>query len=105
MAITNIAKEGFNNEIEEGLKLVDFWAPWCGSCKMINPSIESLADDYEGELGILKVNADEEPELTESLNVMSLPTILVFKDGEQVDSFSGFRPKEAIIEIIERHKG
>lgn len=105
MAITNVSKEEFYNETEEGLKLVDFWAPWCGSCKMINPSIESLADDYEGELGILKVNADEEPELTESLNVMSLPTILIFKDGEQVDSFSGFRPKEVIIEIIERHKG
>lgn len=103
MALIDVNKDEFKEKTKEGLKLVDLWAPWCGSCKMINPSVESIAEEYKDSLDVLKVDIDEE-DITNELDVMSIPTLILFKDGEQVDSITGFTPKEKIEQMINKHK-
>jgi len=83
----------FADTIKEGVTLVDFWAPWCGPCRMIAPIIEELASDYEGKATIAKVNTDESPEVAGQFGIRSIPTVLFFKDGELVDQIIGAGPK------------
>ena len=104
MAMKDVTSEEFNEQKGEGLKIVDLWAPWCGSCKMLNPTVEGLASEYENDLDILKVNIDEEEDIASELDVMSIPTLVFFKDGERVESITGFQPKEKIQQLIEKHK-
>jgi len=85
----------FANTIKEGVVLVDFWAPWCGPCRMISPIIEELAEEYEGKATIAKVNTDEAPEVAAQFGIRSIPTILFFKDGNLVDQMVGAAPKQA----------
>ena len=73
--------------------LIDFWAPWCGPCRMMGPIIEQLADQYEGKAKVGKVNVDEEGELSQAFGVMSIPTIVLVKDGKVVKQVVGARPK------------
>ncbi|MGH3682163.1 MAG: thioredoxin [Natronosporangium sp.] len=81
--------------------LVDFWADWCLPCKKVSPLLEEIAGDMSGRLEIVKLNADENPETVRSYRVMSLPTLLVFKDGEPVKSVVGARPKGELVRLIE----
>ena len=81
--------------------LVDFWAEWCGPCKMIGPLVEELAGDYEGKAVIAKLNVDENPEVTARYGVRSIPTLLVFKDGQIVDKQIGAVPKSVLASKIE----
>ncbi len=81
--------------IKEGVSLVDFWAPWCGPCRMIAPVIEELAEDFEGKANICKVNTDEEQEIAGKFGIRSIPTIIFFKDGEVVDQMVGAASKQA----------
>lgn len=104
MALVDVNTQEFEEKTSEGLKLVDLWAPWCGSCKMINPSVESIADEYKDNLEVLKVDIDEEPDIASGLDVMSIPTLILFKDGKRLDSLTGFQPKEKIQQLIEDHK-
>ena len=72
---------------------VDFWAPWCGPCRMVAPVVEELADDYDGQVKFVKLNTDENPMVASQYGIRSIPTLLIFKGGEQVGQVVGFRPK------------
>ena len=86
--------------IKEGVALVDFWAPWCGPCRMIAPIIEDLANDYEGKAKICKVNTDEAQDLAVQFGVRSIPTILFFKDGELKAQLIGAQSKQIIADKL-----
>jgi thioredoxin 1 len=73
--------------------LVDFWAPWCGPCRMVAPVVEELAEDYDGKVGFFKINVDNSPKIASQYGVMSIPTLMLFKDGQPVANIIGFRPK------------
>jgi len=85
----------FDATIAEGVTMVDFWAPWCGPCRMIAPVVEELAEDFDGKAKIVKVNTDEEQAIAVKYGVRSIPTIIFFKDGAQVDTMVGAASKEA----------
>jgi len=80
----------------EGLVLVDFWAVWCGPCKMIAPTIEELSKEYEGNLKVVKLNTDENPDIASKYKIMGIPTLMFFKNGEKVDQMVGAVPKPQI---------
>jgi len=73
--------------------LVDFWAAWCGPCRMVSPIVEELAGEYEGKVTMVKLNVDENPQIASQYGVMSIPTLFIFKDGAPVSNIVGFRPK------------
>lgn len=91
-----MTKENFNQQVESGVTLVDFWAPWCGPCKMQLPIVEELATELEGSATIGKINVDEQPELASQFGVMSIPTLILFKDGQPVDKMVGLQSKDAL---------
>jgi thioredoxin 1 len=91
-----LTKETFDQSIESGVTLVDFWAPWCGPCKMQLPIVEELSSELEGQAKIAKINVDEEPELASQFGVMSIPTLILFKDGQPVDKMVGLQSKDAL---------
>ena len=81
--------------------LVDFWAPWCGPCRMVAPVVEELADEYEGRFSFVKVNVDNNPRIASQYGIMSIPTLMVFKAGQPVDTIIGFRPKDELKKSLE----
>ncbi|MFS1514027.1 thioredoxin [Chengkuizengella sp. SCS-71B] len=104
MAIVNVSDQSFKGEVEStGTVLVDFWAPWCGPCKMVAPVLEELDEEIGNELKIAKVNVDDNPESASRFGVMSIPTLIVFKDGEPVDKVVGFQPKDALKSVVSKH--
>ncbi len=92
----------FDKTISSGVTMVDFFADWCGPCKMIAPVIEDLSGDYEGKVNFIKVNVDQEGALAQRYGVMSIPTLILFKDGEIVDQVLGFQPKPALQNFINK---
>ncbi|QTD41503.1 thioredoxin [Sporosarcina sp. Te-1] len=103
MAIVHATDSDFKDQTKEGLVLVDFWATWCGPCKMIAPVLEELDGDLEGKAKIVKVDVDENQATAGEFGIMSIPTLVLFKDGEIVDKVVGFQPKEQLAEMIEKH--
>jgi len=83
--------------------LVDFWAPWCGPCLMVTPAIEEIAETYRHQLKVVKVNVDENPAVSSRYQIMSIPTLIIFKNGQPVDSVIGALPKNQLIKFISRH--
>lgn len=100
MAI-NITKDNFELEVLKSDKpvLVDFWAAWCGPCKMLSPVIDEISSEQE-DIKVCKINIDEQPELAQQFGVMSIPTLIVFKDGEVVNKTVGVQPKEQILALL-----
>lgn len=103
MAELKITRENFENEVMKSNipVLIDFWAPWCGPCRMMGPIIEQLAEEYEGKAKVGKVNVDEEGELSQAFGVMSIPTIVLVKDGKIVKQAVGARPKAEVEEMLQ----
>jgi len=100
--IKDLDSTTFNAAIKaDGLTLIDFWAPWCGPCKAIAPILEEVAKEMEGKVQIGKVNVDDETELASEYNVRAIPTLLLFKAGEQVEQFVGMTNKADLVSKIE----
>ena len=89
----------FVKTIEKGNYLIDFWAEWCGPCKMVAPILEQVENEVDG-LTLVKINADECPEIMEEFSIVSIPTIMYFKDGQFVDQIVGAAPKQRFIEMV-----
>ena len=81
--------------------LVDFWAPWCGPCRMVAPIVEELAEEYDGQVKFVKLNTDENPQVAGKYGIRSIPTLLVFKGGEPVSQIVGFRPKSDLAKRLD----
>ncbi|CAM4010777.1 thioredoxin [Arcobacter cloacae] len=96
-------QNNMEDTIKEGVSLVDFWAPWCGPCRMISPVIDQLAVEFDGKAKICKVNTEEEADLTTQYQVRSIPTILFFKDGKIVDQLIGATTKAKLEEKLNAH--
>lgn len=104
MAIVDVTDQTFQQEVESGgAVLVDFWAPWCGPCKMIAPVLEDIDGEIGDKLKIAKLNVDDNPDTAGRFDVMSIPTLMMVKDGEVVDKIVGFQPKEQLMETINKH--
>ena len=102
MAEVNVSLDTFEEEVIgcDIPVIVDFWATWCGPCKMIAPIVKEIADEYDGKILVGKVNVDEEPDLTMQYNVSSIPTLMVFKNGQLVNKAVGYREKDVILKML-----
>jgi thioredoxin 1 len=103
--VVTVTDDNFQTEIAgyQGLAMVDFWAVWCGPCRMVAPIVEQLADQYQGQVRVGKLDVDNNPRSATQFNVRSIPTILFFKDGQLVDSIVGALPKPMLERKIQEH--
>ena len=101
MNIVTVTSERFQSDVLDfkGTVLVDFWAAWCGPCRMLAPILEQLAEENP-QVKIAKVNVDEQPQLGSKFNIMSIPTVMIFKDGKLVNTSVGLRPKEDFLQYL-----
>lgn len=101
MAVVTITKDNFDAEVLHSEKpvLLDFWATWCGPCRMLSPIVDEVAEE-RSDIKVGKVNVDEQPELAAEFSVMSIPTLLVFKDGKLVNQSVGARPKSGVLALL-----
>jgi len=104
MAIRHLRTDEFNEVVEAApLAVVDFWAVWCGPCKMLSPLMESLEEQYGDRVLVAKVNVDEEPELARQFGVMSIPTVVFLKNGREFDRKIGVMPPAVFTEVLDRN--
>src|SRR3954468_19622216 len=108
MASSNILQatdKNFDSDIIKGnqLSLVDFWAEWCGPCRQLAPTIDAIADEYQGKLKVFKMNVDENPTTPTRFHVKGIPTLLLIKNGQVVDQLVGNHPKNVIVQAIQKH--
>lgn len=102
MSVTTLTEANFNEEVLKSEKpvLIDFWAPWCGPCRMLSPLVDELAEEHN-EYKFCKVNVDEEESLEKNFGILSIPTLIVFKGGEQKARQTGAIPKESVLELLQ----
>ena|SRR5690606_2616470 len=95
----------FNTDVAtgSGLSMVDFWAEWCGPCRMLGPTIESVAEEYAGKVKVFKMNVDQNPETPTKFHIRGIPTVIFFKNGQPVDQLVGNQPKDVIVQTIQKH--
>ena len=107
MGVTTLDLKSFEDKIIKNgeTALIDFYANWCMPCKMFSPVLEAIAEEYEGTVNCYKVDVDKSGEIAAKYEVMSIPTIILFKDGERTDSFTGSLPKEKVRDFINKHIG
>ncbi|BAK97844.1 thioredoxin [Oscillibacter valericigenes Sjm18-20] len=104
MALKHLKKTDFAATVDAApLAMVDFWADWCGPCKMVAPFVEKIADDYDGKALVAKVNIDEEPELAQQFGVMSIPTLVFLKNGREFDRKVGVMPPETFTSVLDEN--
>ena len=104
MSVIHFNQEGFDKEVPAApMAMVDFWAQWCGPCRMLAPTIEKLGEDYEGKALVGKVNVDDEPELAARYGVMSIPTVIFFRDGEELERKVGVMPESAYTQLLDEN--
>ncbi|WP_418792268.1 thioredoxin [Phosphitispora sp. TUW77] len=103
--VLTLTNDNFKGEVlqQSGPVLVDFWAPWCSPCRMISPIIDELAGEYSGKAKVGKVNVDENREIAVEYGVMSIPTLILFKDGNAVDRVVGFKSKKDLQNLLDQH--
>jgi len=106
MSVKVVTKENFMDEVVNSADtvLIDFWATWCGPCRMLSPVIDEIADEYSERFKVCKINIDDEPELANEFGIVSIPTLVVVKDKKIISKAVGVRPKEEIVSMIGRYK-
>ena len=103
MSVLHLTEDTFEEAVAQGVTLVDFWADWCGPCKMLAPTIEALGEQYEGKATVAKVDIMACPGLAARFGVMSIPTVLLFQDGLEIDRKVGLMPAEAYTEALDTY--
>lgn len=98
--VEEITENGFEKKISKGISVVDFWASWCMPCVMMAPVVEELAEKFKGKISFAKLNVDENPNISEKFSVMSIPTLIIFQDGKEIDRIVGSLPFERIEEKL-----
>ena len=101
MSTLHLTSENFDEEINSGRALVDFWATWCGPCQMLGPIIEELASDYSGRAKVCKIDVDKEKELAKRFKIMSIPTVIIFDNGEEINRIVGVKDKAEYAATLE----
>ncbi|MBO0443917.1 thioredoxin [Vagococcus fluvialis] len=101
--LLDLTDKNFAEEISEGLVMVDFWAPWCGPCRMQTPILEQMSEDYVDQVKFTKINVDENPATSQQFGIMSIPNMLLFKDGKVVENIVGVHQKAQLQSIIAKH--
>lgn len=105
MAVTEVTDQNFQGEVLDASTpvLVDFWAPWCGPCRLIAPMVEELSKEYEGKLKVVKLNTDDNPDTATSYHISGIPSLLLFKEGQVADQLVGAVPKNRLQDMINQH--
>ncbi|MFK7602153.1 thioredoxin [Deinococcus sp. SM5_A1] len=100
---TALTEVTFGEATAQGLTLVDFWAPWCGPCRVVGPVVDQLAHEYAGRVTVAKVNVDDNPSLSAQFRIQGIPALLLLRDGQPVDGMLGAHPKHTIARMLNRH--